>query len=88
MAGIVKEVMPGASTTPGIRPPLVMAGAVCKTGAVPDKDAQGEVRYFAELEVEVHRADGRIEQLGVVAKREVPAEQIPQEWLRAIGAIP
>jgi hypothetical protein len=55
---------------------------------VPDKDAQGEVRYFAELEVEVHRADGRIEQLGVVAKREVPAEQIPQEWLRAIGAIP
>jgi hypothetical protein len=55
---------------------------------VPDKDAQGEVRYFAELEVEIHRADGTIEDLGVVATQEVPAEQIPQEWLRAIGAIP
>jgi hypothetical protein len=65
-----------------------MAGAVCKTGTVPDKDAQGEVRYFAELEVEVHRADGTIEDLGVVAAQEVPPEQIPQEWLRAIGAIP
>jgi hypothetical protein len=59
---------------------------------VPDKDAQGEVRYFAELEVEVHRADGTIEDLGVVATNEVPQAAIwkvlPPEWLRAIGAIP
>jgi hypothetical protein len=55
---------------------------------VPDKDAQGEVRYFAELEVEVHRADGTIEDLGVVAIHEVREDDLPPEWLRAIGAIP
>jgi hypothetical protein len=55
---------------------------------VPDKDAQGEVRYFADLEVEVHRADGTIEDLGVVATNEIPQDQLPPEWLRAIGVIP
>jgi hypothetical protein len=53
---------------------------------VPDKDAQ--VRYFADLEIQVHRADGTIEDLGVVATNEVPRDQLPPEWLRAIGAIP
>jgi hypothetical protein len=78
---------------PLLSAPFELSSTGTVVAAVPDKDTQGEVRYFAECEIEVHRADGTIEQLGVVAKREVPPELIPQwlppqEWLRAIGAIP